>query len=196
MGSRQGTLPCGPVPASLRIQDYQALIASLPDTDRPAFFGLPANIDRSSQRTVSSHVIAELKVLMRSQGSGDKFDREAWLQELAPLLNLWKRLNQVINNNNLLMIFKYIVGWPAMCFVVSQNQTYFIIEKLNNTVDQGPDLLVPSPLYNIWIIEFFNNEVGLCMYICTMPTSHNTHTHTHSHTHAHPHRVQSLSTRN
>ncbi len=32
---------------------------------------------------------------MRAQGSGERFDRETWAAELTPLLNLWKRLNQV-----------------------------------------------------------------------------------------------------
>jgi hypothetical protein len=32
-------------------------VNSLPETDKPSFFGLPANIDRSAQRIVSSQVI-------------------------------------------------------------------------------------------------------------------------------------------
>lgn len=37
-------------------QDYRSLIENLPEDDRPAFFGLPANIERSSQRIISSQV--------------------------------------------------------------------------------------------------------------------------------------------
>lgn len=73
-----------------------AVIASLPEKDRPSFFGLPTNIDRSSQRTVSGHVIAQLKVVMRGEGSGDRFDRTLWSTELGPLLSMWKKLNQVL----------------------------------------------------------------------------------------------------
>ena len=61
----------------------------------PSYFGLPANIDRSSQRTVSNQVISQLRVLKRSQSAGDKFDRDAWSTELNPILALWKKLNQV-----------------------------------------------------------------------------------------------------
>jgi dynein heavy chain 2 len=40
-------------------------------------------------------VISQLRVLMRSESTGDKFDRELWTAELNPLLALWKKLNQV-----------------------------------------------------------------------------------------------------
>ena len=78
------------------MQDYNAVISSLPEHDPPSFFGLPANIDRSSQRTISSQVISQLRVLMRSESTGERFDRELWAAELNPLLALWKKLNQVI----------------------------------------------------------------------------------------------------
>ncbi len=72
-----------------------AVIHSLPERDLPSYFGLPANIDRSRQRTISNQVIAQLRVLKRSQSAGDKFDRETWSSELNPILALWKKLNQV-----------------------------------------------------------------------------------------------------
>lgn len=77
------------------LQDFTAVISALPERDQPSFFGLPANIDRSSQRTISSRVISQLKVVMRSETSGDRFDRTVWSAELNPLLSLWKKLNQV-----------------------------------------------------------------------------------------------------
>lgn len=40
-------------------------------------------------------VISQLKVLGRSAAAGCKFDREIWSNELSPVLNLWKKLNQV-----------------------------------------------------------------------------------------------------
>ena len=52
-------------------------------------------IDRSSQRTVSGRVILQLKVVMRSKTSGERFDRTVWSAELSPILSLWKKLNQV-----------------------------------------------------------------------------------------------------
>ncbi len=78
------------------IQDYSAVINSLPERDLPSFFGLPANIDRSSQRNISNQVISQLRVLKRSPSAGDKFDREAWCTELNPILAVWKKLNQVL----------------------------------------------------------------------------------------------------
>ena len=76
-------------------QDYKSIISSLPETDQPSFFGLPANIERSSQRTISSRVISQLKVVTRMGDVEGKFDRETWATELSPILTLWKRLNQV-----------------------------------------------------------------------------------------------------
>uniref|UniRef100_A0A665UBA6 Dynein cytoplasmic 2 heavy chain 1 n=1 Tax=Echeneis naucrates TaxID=173247 RepID=A0A665UBA6_ECHNA len=83
--------------SSLKItyEDYRSVIENLPEDDRPAFFGLPANIERSSQRIISSQVISQLCVLSRSVATGSKFDRELWSNGLSPVLNLWKKLNQV-----------------------------------------------------------------------------------------------------
>uniref|UniRef100_A0A673BPT3 Dynein cytoplasmic 2 heavy chain 1 n=1 Tax=Sphaeramia orbicularis TaxID=375764 RepID=A0A673BPT3_9TELE len=79
---------------SSSLSDYRSVIENLPEDDRPAFFGLPANIERSSQRIVSSQVISQLRVLSRSVATGSKFDRELWSNGLSPILNLWKKLNQ------------------------------------------------------------------------------------------------------
>ena len=57
-------------------------------------FGLPANIQRSYQRTQSNATIIQLRTLMRSLDGASKFEREKWNAELAPILNLWKKLNQ------------------------------------------------------------------------------------------------------
>ncbi|XP_025753905.1 cytoplasmic dynein 2 heavy chain 1 isoform X2 [Oreochromis niloticus] len=82
------------LPNSCAILDYRRVIENLPEDDRPAFFGLPANIERSSQRIVSSQVISQLRILSRSVAAGSKFDRELWSNGLSPILNLWKKLNQ------------------------------------------------------------------------------------------------------
>ncbi|XP_038123892.1 cytoplasmic dynein 2 heavy chain 1 [Cyprinodon tularosa] len=82
------------LPNSCSISDYRGMVESLPEDDRPAFFGLPANIERSSQRIISSQVISQLRVLSRSVATGSKFDRELWSNGLSPVLNLWKKLNQ------------------------------------------------------------------------------------------------------
>lgn len=40
-------------------------------------------------------MISQLKVLMRSDLEAYKFDKDKWSTELSPILNLWKKLNQV-----------------------------------------------------------------------------------------------------
>ncbi|KAK3531386.1 hypothetical protein QTP70_018186, partial [Hemibagrus guttatus] len=82
------------LPNSCSIADYQRVVDSLPEDDKPSFFGLPANIERSAQRITSMQVISQLRILSRSITAGSKFDRELWATGLSPVLNLWKRLNQ------------------------------------------------------------------------------------------------------
>ncbi|XP_076054654.1 dynein cytoplasmic heavy chain beethoven [Oratosquilla oratoria] len=85
------------LPTTVNYQDYTEAIRVLADDDEPSHFGLPANIERSWQRIVSSQVIGQLKVLMRSSELANRFDRELWHKQLSPVLNLWKKLNQGAN---------------------------------------------------------------------------------------------------
>ena len=72
------------------------MIESLPETDNPKFFGLPANIDRSSQIVVSSQVITQLKILNRSNvQSGNKIDKESLKGQFKPVWKLWEALKKV-----------------------------------------------------------------------------------------------------
>uniref|UniRef100_A0A8C4JN30 Cytoplasmic dynein 2 heavy chain 1-like n=1 Tax=Dromaius novaehollandiae TaxID=8790 RepID=A0A8C4JN30_DRONO len=94
-GKKMTTFPYSiSLPNSCSVLDYRNIIESLPEDDKPEFFGLPANIARSSQRMISSQVISQLRILSRSVTAGCKFDREIWSTELSPVLNLWKKLNQ------------------------------------------------------------------------------------------------------
>ena len=65
-GSGKGPkLKFGPgftLPSSCDLRDYREVIDSLPEVDFPKFFGLPLNIDRSSQIVLCNQVIAQLKV--------------------------------------------------------------------------------------------------------------------------------------
>ena len=70
-------------------------VAALPETDSPAYFGLPDNIDQSLQRSQSRDLIGRLRVLKRADLAAHKFDRDAWTKELSPILNLWRKLNTV-----------------------------------------------------------------------------------------------------
>ena len=77
------------------LQDYQEVITSLPEFDKPSYFGLPENIERSAQRIISMQVISQLRILQRADVKASRFDKEVWATELGPVLNLWKKLNQV-----------------------------------------------------------------------------------------------------
>ena len=79
----------------ISFQDYTDVITELPEFDKPSYFGLPENIERSAQRIISNQVISQLKILQRADTKANKFDKEVWANELGPILNLWKKLNQV-----------------------------------------------------------------------------------------------------
>lgn len=96
-GQLRAKTPLGPgleLPTSFKYSEYQDLVFKLPEEDKPSFFGLPPNIERAHQRNVSNMVIKQLRLLSLSSADGSKFDREKWQQELSPVLNLWKKLNQ------------------------------------------------------------------------------------------------------
>jgi len=82
------------LPGSSNYKEFTDVVANLSEEDKPSLFGLPANIDRSAQRIISGQVITQLKILMRPDISSQKFDKDKWATELAPILNLWKKLNQ------------------------------------------------------------------------------------------------------
>ncbi|PAA68244.1 hypothetical protein BOX15_Mlig013490g1 [Macrostomum lignano] len=92
----KGNRRLGPikVPGTTNHREFVDAVATLPEFDNPSYFGLPENIDRSSQRILSSQVIGQLRVLQRVDVKGVKFDKDLWAQELSPILNLWKKLNQ------------------------------------------------------------------------------------------------------
>ncbi|XP_050416302.2 cytoplasmic dynein 2 heavy chain 1 [Patella vulgata] len=85
------------IPNSTNYTDYIEAIEALPEFDKPSYFGLPENIERSAQRIISSQVISQLRILQRADVKASKFDKEVWANELGPILNLWKKLNQGSN---------------------------------------------------------------------------------------------------
>lgn len=94
---RQQIAPGLTLPASRDLRDYLKLINKLEDSDRPDYFGFPANIDSNSQRAADLIVTNKLGILSRSFSMSDKFELEKWHKELSPVLNLWKKLNSSVN---------------------------------------------------------------------------------------------------
>ena len=82
------------MPASNSHAEYVECVRAMPEMDRPAYFGLPVNIERSSQVQASQAAIGELRKLARLDTRATRFYKELWSQELTPVLNFWKKLNQ------------------------------------------------------------------------------------------------------
>ncbi|XP_061923239.1 dynein cytoplasmic 2 heavy chain 1 isoform X1 [Entelurus aequoreus] len=140
------------LPNSCSILDYREVIGNLPEDDRPVFFGLPANIERTSQRTVSSQVISQLRVISRSVATGSKFDRELWSNGLSPILNLWKKLNKgstliqqkvtppTDHHGSPVLSFTVLEQFNAIRLVQSIHQSLAALSK----VIRGTELLTPK----------------------------------------------------
>lgn len=60
----------------------------LPDADAPYIFSLPDNIERSLQRTNSTALIKQLRVLSSSDAEATKYDREKWRAQVQTSLML------------------------------------------------------------------------------------------------------------
>jgi dynein heavy chain 2 len=95
-GTARSKSTLGPIelPVTNSFASYLDIVNKLPEDDKPSMFGLPANIQQSYQRTRSTLTINQLRTLMRSLPGASKFEREKWHNELNPVLNLWKKLNQ------------------------------------------------------------------------------------------------------
>ena len=95
-GQARSRSALGPIdlPITTSYDAYVDLVNKLPEDDKPSMFGLPENIMQSYQRTRSSLTITQLRLLMRSIELSGKFEKDKWHQELNPVLNYWKKLNQ------------------------------------------------------------------------------------------------------
>lgn len=82
----------GPFPATGAKQDWQAYVATLPDTDAPEVFGLPANIERAVALGSSKGLLTALRQMGTAQAVAAAFDRQVWADQLQPLLKLWDQL--------------------------------------------------------------------------------------------------------
>jgi len=82
------------LPLSVNHKDFVKAITALPETDTPAMFNLPQNVDRSQQRSVAKSVLSQLVLVSRPNLGDEQFDKARWTKDLSPFLHLWKRLNQ------------------------------------------------------------------------------------------------------
>ncbi|KAM7538000.1 hypothetical protein Aperf_G00000070110 [Anoplocephala perfoliata] len=82
------------LPKSTDLKDYVAAIDKLSDKDDPRDLGLPVNIGKTAHCTAAKTVLNQLRTLQHIAGSPDQNDRSLWAKELAPILALWKKLNQ------------------------------------------------------------------------------------------------------
>ncbi|KAI8908484.1 dynein heavy chain and region D6 of dynein motor-domain-containing protein [Gorgonomyces haynaldii] len=80
------------LPKTSEHQAYLEIIKQIPDEDVVGLFGLPANIDRTLQKISSSKIVNQLLRLGQATGEETKFERERWSAQLAPFVNLWKKL--------------------------------------------------------------------------------------------------------
>lgn len=80
------------MPSNPDYKAFRKIISQLPDIDAPYVFCLPDNIERSLQRTTSSQLIRQLRVLSSSDAEAAKYDREKWRTQLGPIMELWQQL--------------------------------------------------------------------------------------------------------
>lgn len=88
------------MPKTLDFAAFLKIVSQLPDTDAPYFFGLPDNVERSLQRTISSNVIKQLRALSICSDDVFRYDKEKWKAQLTPILELWQQLSS--SNNNII----------------------------------------------------------------------------------------------
>ncbi|KAH3756292.1 cytoplasmic dynein 2 heavy chain 1 [Pelomyxa schiedti] len=80
------------IPQSANHADYLRVISALPVVGDPVTFSLPHNIDRSQQRTNSSHVLRQLKSMASASGVTMLFS--TWKDRLNPIVKLWRTLTK------------------------------------------------------------------------------------------------------
>ncbi|KAL0028751.1 hypothetical protein WJX79_004868 [Trebouxia sp. C0005] len=108
------------IPSTSNPLDYSALIESLPESDSPALFGLPANINRAAGRAVSAAVVAQLKRITTSQESALGYERMRWAAQLRPLLRLWESLFPSVPNLAHLALPATASSSPLDAFLASE----------------------------------------------------------------------------
>ena len=111
------------------------MIDSLPESDLPKFFGLPPNIDRSTQKVLSSQLISQLNLLKLSDIKMDgKFDKDTVKPRFKPVWKLWEALKKNINPNELRKKYSDDDKSPVKSFIFLEKISSI---KLINTIDEN-----------------------------------------------------------
>ena len=135
------------VPQSKSIKDYLALINKLSESDNPAIFGLPINIDRSVQRFNTTLVIEAMKRLMVGSADDLRFDREKWSTMLGPIIKLWKGLYSQVTDKGVPQIREKQLASddPLESFVYAEAYNcYNMLDKINKSIEGLSQVLFGS----------------------------------------------------
>ncbi|KAJ3390612.1 Cytoplasmic dynein 2 heavy chain 1 [Lobulomyces angularis] len=81
------------LPGTADYSAYVKLIQEIPEANNAATFGLPSNIDQTLQQTVSQSVIDQLKYMRQVDVKTQRFEKQRWIKELTPFLQIWKKIN-------------------------------------------------------------------------------------------------------
>jgi dynein heavy chain 2 len=93
-----------PSAATADYKTFKKILTHLPDVDAPFVFQLPDNIERSLQRTTSSMLIRQLRLLATGDIQAAKYDREKWRAQLNPILEQWAQLTSSGSNQGVAIL--------------------------------------------------------------------------------------------
>ena len=113
--------------------------------------------------SIDSQVISQLRVLSRSVATGSKFDRELWSNGLSPILNLWKKLNQV-SSFFFCLPFPLFIFLSLNNFIFSNNQIFLLCFFSSNHTETVPLIVMFSVLFDQLVSSYLVRALALkCM---------------------------------
>lgn len=146
------------IPSSNNKQDYMSIIHSVPDNDSPTTFSLSANVSGAVQESQSTSLLSQLRKLAVSGSDSGRFNREAWRQQLGPLLQLWDQElaadgSSLLKKPMRVSIAESKLG-PIDGFVVFEARTiYQLVQKVNSAIKGIQSVVYGSGLLSPLIME-------------------------------------------